>query len=107
MGVFDHVHQVEARAEHGYGESAHHGPAARVVDDLGQGIGNVASHGEELVIGYAFLGEEAEDSEGAAQLDVGARGHDAQDGGQEVRPFLGEVVNSDLADGVAGEEKKG
>ncbi|GKT61559.1 LOW QUALITY PROTEIN: hypothetical protein ColTof3_08898 [Colletotrichum tofieldiae] len=104
--LLDDIHEVEARSEDGDGEGAQVGFAALVQGDLGDGLDDVAGHGEELVLAQALIDNVAQNSEGTVELHVGARGDDAQDGGQEAGPSFGEVGGRNLADNRRGREVK-
>jgi hypothetical protein len=98
--LLDHVHHVEAAAEDGNGEGPQHRLSVLVEGDFGQGLGNVAGHGEELVLAERLLDEIAENSKGTVELGIGASGDDGEDAREQVLPLLGVVMDRDLANNI-------
>ena len=104
MIVLDHIHEIEAASEDGDGLCSEHGFTVLVECDFGQGACNVASHGKELVIAQTLIDQVTEDAKCSVELCVGAIRDDSEDCGEKGWPLLGEVVDGNFANGIAGEE---
>lgn len=98
--ILHHVHEIETTTEDVYSEGAKGRLPAVVDGDVKDVVDDRSGHGEELVLGQALLDDVAQDLEGAVEADVVAIGYDVEEGREEGRPFLGEVIVRNLPNGI-------